>query len=233
MKNKIFILVATILLAFGSIGFAAVPGGATVQSVANYTYTPPSAGTHGVKAGEIHLLNLTTQMSTYHWAGIYGNATGKLVLASGNPNDGYKYMYNWTARATYVIFDNSTISTWSFQAADCGDVIGEHSFVGPDDATGPSDRCGTTFNNTGNVNFKSIQPVSNTIYALTYNSTGAAVWKTFAVKKVDNDVAFVAEVVNPAAKAYNGDDANFQAILPENGENNDQATTYYIWIELY
>ncbi|MEM5828755.1 MAG: hypothetical protein QW480_00725 [Candidatus Aenigmatarchaeota archaeon] len=231
MKNKIFILVATVLLAFGSIGFAAVPGGATVQSIATHTYTPPGAGNQQVKAGEIYLLNLTTKMSTYHWAGIYGNATGELVLASTISGNTYK-MYNWSARATYVIFDNNDISTWSFQSANCNDVGAEFSFIG--ESTDASDKCSATFSTTGSVNFKSIGVVSNTILAQTYDNTGASFWKTFAVKKGNNDVAFVAEVVNPAAKAYNGDDANFQAILPENGEEGDTtATTYYIWIELY
>ncbi|MEM5868615.1 MAG: hypothetical protein QXL09_01540, partial [Candidatus Aenigmatarchaeota archaeon] len=102
MKNKIFILVATILLAFGSIGFAAVPGSATISGSGNSTYTPPTPGSIGVQAGYIYPRSLETTMSTYHWAGIYGNATGKLVLASGTEGN-YKYMYNWTARATYVI----------------------------------------------------------------------------------------------------------------------------------
>ena len=218
--------------------FAAVPGGASPEYTENKgEYPPPSPGTVKVEAGNVTLANITTNQSTYHWAGVFGNATGKLILGDAS---GYK-LYEWVAKAVYVYFDNDNFINWSATAtsATCSDVEGEYTFL-----QGKSDDCSATFTTTRTYNSYSL-PWSGitTIAAQTYKFDGATYtpyWYTLALN-VDGEVVFVAETewitsgkTSEYNVAYDGTTmVNYQVILPENGEGGDTATTtYYVWIEL-
>ena len=228
---KIWVAITAFLVAAVPIGMAATPGGASVTSSTDLgEYPSGTPSSISVEAGNITQAIISAQQSTYHWTGIYGNATGTLVLGDASSNK----MYTWTATASYVFFDDdSTINWGTIDNATCTDVGTSFSFVA--DSTGASDSCSNTFNETGATNFKSIGNVLNTVYAMTYDNTGARVWITYAVKDTTaNDVFFAAKTDNTPGTAYDGTAANYQAILPENGENGDTtATPYYIWIELF
>ena len=225
---KIWVAITAVLMAL-PVAMAAEPGGATIVGTPQDkgAFPSPSPGSVSVYAGNIYLANVSTEQSTYHWAGIYGNATGTLVLGDSLGSR----MYEWAAKASYVFFDDDTTVNWnSLDNATCTDVETIYTFL-----TGASDSCANTFTNTGATSFKSIANVQSTIYALTYDNTKALVWKTYAIKDTgNNDVIFAAETNNAPGTAYDGSAANYQVILPENGENADaNPTTYYIWIELY
>jgi len=218
------------LLAIAVVAYAA-PGGATVSTPDDKgVYPEPSPGNINVVSGHIYKSDLTTEQPTYHWAGIYGNVSGKLILGDSDSNK----MFEWDANATYVFFDNdNTVSNWNgLSAATCSDVHGAFNFL-----VGASDDCTRTFTITNyDPSFKSIQDsISSTIAVKTYDGETPQdqYWETFVVKD-GTDVMFVGKVVPGHHTAYNGEDARYQVILPENGNNGDTtATTYYVWVELY
>ncbi len=224
---KVLVALISALLAVPAAVLAAVPGGATVTSSTthNQYYIPPS--TINVYAGNITEANITTEQSTYHWAGIYGNASGYLVLGDSS---GYK-MYRWVAKAKYVYFDNESVINWgSLNATDCGTIDALYPFL-----SGASDDCAYTFTTTASFYSPATgDNVASTIAAQTYDGTGTPYWYTIALNDtVAKNVVFVGEV--STGTAYNGATfANYQVILPEDGSNGDTTPTpYYVWIELY
>jgi hypothetical protein len=68
-------------------------------------------------------------------------------------------------------------------------------------------------------------------YAKTYNSTGGMVWKTYSLTDGTN-IVFSGKV-NHLGNAYDGETADYQMIIPEDGTGGDvNPTTWRIFIEL-
>lgn len=228
--KKIFglLISATIAFLLAAVIAYAYPGGATATTPSDKgDYPEPSPGTVNVVSGHIYQSNLSTEQPTYHWAGIYGNVSGKLVLGDSNS----KKMFEWDANATYVFFKNSSTINWgSLSNASCTDVENAFNFL---NATGVSDDCEHTLTTTRDPGFKSFPDIGSTVAGQTYDNSTALYWWTLAVKD-GSDIVFAGEVVPAHHAAYNGDSAMYQVILPENGNNGDTtATTYYVWVELY
>ncbi len=225
---KLWVAIATVLMAL-PLAMAATPGGASIVGTVtdNGEYPSSTVGTIDVDSGNIYLANLTAEQSTYHWAGVYGNATGKLILGDSSSNK----MYEWDAVAKYVYFDDDNSITWgSLQAVTCSDVEGVYGFL-----SGASDSCSNTFTGTNNYDSAvTSDAVTGAITAQTYDGTSTAYWKTMAIGDGGTtDIVFVAEADSAYHSAYDGTVANYQVILPEDGSNGDTTTTtYYMWIEL-
>ena len=232
MNRKILLNLLVVALAVAMVTpavMAATPGGASVVgSVTDKGEYPGStANSVNIESGNIYLVNLTAEQSTYHWAGIYGNATGKLVLGDSSTAK----MYEWDAVATYVFFDDDNTVDWSnISTATCTDVEGSYGFL-----TGASDDCSHTLTTTHDPTFHSIADIAATAAGQSYDDTAAAYWWTLAVKDGTNgDVLFVGEVDNSGHAGYDGTVVNYQTMLPEDGSNGDTtATPFYVWIELY
>jgi len=226
------LLLGAVLVAFliASMGVLAVPGGGTVDySTSKGSYPVSSVGTINVTSGNIYLANVSAKQSTYHWAGIYGNATGTLILGDSSSHK----MYEWTAKAKYVFFDDDTSITWgSLDNATCSEIEGTYTFL-----SGASDSCDNTFTTVKTFDSDATSDaVTNANAAQTYDSSQTAYWYTIALEDSSGtgDIVFVGEVDNNYHASYNGELSNYQVILPENGENGDTGTTtYYIWIELF
>ena len=242
MYKEKMILLGVLLVAFAAASvvpvMASIPAAEVVASTEKnpYAYTPTQQSV-SVHAGQITQANLTTEQSTYHWAGVYGNATGTLVLGDSSN----KKMYEWPAKANYVFFTTDTQITWdSLTNATCSDIeaSGVYDFL-----SGASDSCENTFTTVANFQPKSISvSITNANAAKTYDgeTPQTPYWTTIALKDAGtpssrDDIVFVGVVDNSGHSAYDGSTfVNYQAILPEDGENGDtSATTYYIWIELY
>ncbi len=226
---KIWVAVTALLMAL-PVAMAAEPGAGEVNEVTTkgpWTYSPTDQ-TVSVTGGEITVANLTTEQSTYHWAGIYGNVTGKLILGSGSDK-----MYEWTGKGVYVYLNKNSSVVWtSLTNATCSDVEGAYGFL-----TGASDDCAHTFKTTRNFNSHIISLGSgnnNILAALTYSAGGVTEWYTLALKDTsENDIVFAGEVVEDGT-TYDGEEADYQVIVPENEESGSTGTTdYYVWIELY
>ena len=231
MDSKALFLILALTVLAAPYVLAVTPAGGSVQGTAadQGAYPSSSGGTIDVEAGNIYLANVTGEQSTYHWAGVYGNATGTLVL--GDSSTPPHKMYEWPANATYVFFDDDSTINWdNLDTATCSDVETSFNFL-----SGASDDCDSTLTTTHDPSFKAITDIGATVAGQTYDSSGSGYWWTLAIKdNTAEDVIFVGEVDNNYHSAYNGDTVNYQVILPENGENGDTGTTtYYIWIELY
>ncbi len=228
---KIWVAITAILMAGVPIAMAVTPAPAytTATEDKGEFSSIASPGQVSVEAGNITFANITSHMPTPHWAGIYGHVNGTIVLGDANSNK----MYEWDAVVTYVIFDDDQTIDWNnLDNATCTDIGNNFTWVA--DSTGVSDSCSNTFKYTGSTNFYWLTNPTNTVYAKTWDNSGAEKWKTYAILDTANaDVFFAAEVDTSGILAYNGESADYQAILPENGESDTTATPFYVWIELY
>ena len=205
------------------------PGGAQIMDHGENSYVERTADSVDVHAGAIRNADLYAQMSTYRWAGLFGNATGTIILASGTGTSANK-MFEWAANASLVFASTAGSVSWgSLSAATEGDVTGQFTHL----ATG-SDRYAATFVDnetltTQTVADGSIDAVS---YAITMDDTPSDHWKTYALSDGSNVV--FAGLVEPAGhNSYDGTLSQFQMILPEDGTLTDgEPTTYNLWLEL-
>ncbi len=227
--NKIALLATLVAIFVLPLAMAAEPGGATVQTNADQgVYPASSAGSVNVNAGHTYLTNLSAEQSTYHWAGLFGNVTGKIVLGD---TSSFK-MFEWDAIGQWVYASIASALTWTgtWDAATCSDVESAFSFL-----TGASDDCAHTFTATDNFNSEATgQSASSTIEAQTYDNTTTAYWNTMVVKDgaATPNLVFVAPV-ETGHKSFNNQTVQYQMILPENGGNGDTSPTqYYLWVEL-
>ena len=229
-KRFLGVLMAVAMVLFlASYAYAATPDGAQVTDNGENTYTPEGAQSVDVTSGKIRNADLTAAMSTYRWAGLFGNATGTIILASGTGTSANK-MFEWAANASLVFASTAGSVSWgSLSAATEGDVTGQFTHL----ATG-SDRYAATFVDnetltTQTVADGSIDAVS---YAITMDDTPSDHWKTYALSDGSNVV--FAGLVEPAGhNSYDGTLSQFQMILPEDGTLTDgNPTTYNLWLEL-
>ncbi len=226
--NKISLLAALVALSIVPLSMAVTPGGASVNTISSASYSGSTAGTVSVTAGSIQEANLTAKQSTYYWAGLFGNATGQIVLGDNANNQ--MFVWNAVGVAVYAAVTNAIdwVNPWS--TANCTDMDNSFTYL----QNAHSDSCANTF--TANDSFSSVatgQSVTNTSEAITNDNTGTAYWKTMIVKDANGNIIFISPVDQNGHAAYNGTTAEYQMILPEDGSNgNTQATQYYLWVEL-
>ena len=219
-------MLAALVFAIGTAS-ANEPAGATVsdEEVRGRLPVPP-ADTVTVEAGNITAANLDTDMSTLRWAGVFGNTSGNIVLGDSDGNQ----LYVWTAEGNLVYFASAGVEWTSLQNADETDVTTEFPYVGGS----ISDNYAQTF--TGGVEsigsniFLSLE----SDYAETLSSGGDA-WRTYSLR--DGTGAFVfAGRVDVGNQAYDGSEADFQVILPDNGTGTmggaGTPVTWDVYVEL-
>ena len=222
-KEMIFVLLIIFILTIGIVS-AEDPSGANITGVIDYGEDPEHAPENvSLQSGNITFANLNTDMSTYHWAGLIGNVTGDLILGD---NDDFE-MFTWTG-AGRLVYASTTSVDWSVLTdALEADVTGIATWLGHAE---DSDRYATTF--TGGVeNIGSgIFDTLTSDHALTLNSTGDF-WKTYSLWDTTNLVW--AALVDEDSESYRGGTVDFQMIVPEDGEGDDNSSTQYnIWVEL-
>ena len=227
MNKKLFVLFAALSVLLSVVGFAyaAEPGGAAVSNYADLgEYTPQSAGTVSVEAGNTYHADLDANQSTYRWVGVTGNATGTIILA----DSGNHVLYNWSAEGLLVYASQANSIAWSSLAdADATTVTTALAYL----ASG-SDNYTNTFTGASENIGSQLYPTVSSDFANTYDDSGAQAWKTYSLTDGTNLVW--AGVVNPSgANNFRGESVNYQMILPEDGTNADTtAVNYYMWLEL-
>ncbi len=222
------LMAVALVLFFASYAYAATPGGAQVTDHGENTYTPASAQSVDVNSGAIRNADLSAEMSTYRWAGLFGNVSGSIVLASGTGGSADK-MFEWTANGSVVFATEASSVAWSsLAAATQAQVEGNYSHL----ASG-SDSYAATFTENGALTTQTVAAGSITAdYAETYDDGDTPTWKTFALTDGTN-IVFAGEVNPAGANSYNGTLSQFQMILPEDGTKTDaNPTTYNLWVEL-
>jgi len=211
-------------LVFASLGvaFAAVPGGASITSSDLGEFPASTAGSIAVTAGHIYNASLDANMSTFRWAGVYGNTTGTIYLG----DSASRYMYSWAAEGNLVYMSTAAAVSWTTLAdATSTDVTTALPFL----ASG-ADSYASTFTGVPESIGSNLFTVTSD-FAQTYDNTATPIWKTYSLTDGTNLVW--AGKVSPAGTSYNGEVADFQMIVPEDGSSAGAGTTtYYVWVEL-
>ena len=219
----IFAMVASLILATGmaaaqsSVSQADSDGGTT--SVGPFSSTTGSA-TADTSSGQITSANISTEQTTDRWAGLYGNATGTLVLG-----DGTDRLYEWDAAAEYVFASTATgIDFTSLQGATANDLSNALGYGAV------SDNATETYNETGINTFDT----TTTEGALSFDGSNNQAWETALLSTTAgatnlNEFVFTANAQpNSATTAYDGSEADYQALVPEDGS----VSAYNLYLEL-
>jgi hypothetical protein len=212
----VFAMVASLVLATG---IAAAQSGATVDSSSDQgEYSgPTSPGQVDADGGNVTYANLSTSQTTDNWAGVFGNATGTLVLG-----DGTDRLFEWDAVADYVFASTGTVDFSSISGGTASGLASNLNYgVVSDNATQTFDDGDTTVDVNGGVTGDT---------ALTYDQSDNEVWETVYLTDGSNDV--FAGVTQPYSSetSYAGTDADYQIILPE--DNTGSAASFNVYMEL-
>lgn len=216
----LLIVMATLLLSVGSV-LAATPGEAEVSGEVNRGEYSLTAADQDVDltSGNIRYTDLTTNMSTYRWAGLLGNVSGNIVLGDSS-ND---VLFSWTANGR-IVYASTGSPTWaSLVVANASTV---QTYINGTD----SDNFTNTFNSTATVDSGIFPSLTN---APTATTNGGAGWFTYALYDGANMV-WAGNVRAAGDTAYDTTTSvQYQMIVPEDGTSGDtSATSYNLWVEL-
>ena len=222
MKKLFFVGVLLVLAMMPFVSAAQPSGGTIVSSGDNGAYSGGSAGSIPVTSGTIYYANISGEQNSYRWVGLYGNVSGTIVLADSSGNK----FYNWTG-ATGVLTYASTAGSISWSSlvdANATAVTANDTWL----AAGVTDDYASTFNGASESIGSHIFSISSDYTAPNPSASG---FKTYSLGD-GTALVWAGKVVSPAA-TYDGNTADFEMMLPEDGTNgNTAATTYNFWVEL-
>ena len=187
------------------------------------SYTATSFVTEG---GNVTELNMTQNISTEKWAGLYGQLSGYIVLSDGSNNF---YEWTWTpADGGIVCAQPSATADFDWTSAattTAGEVDTAFSF-----ATGDTDSATSTF--TGSCTSLTIS--GNDLSggpAVTVDSWQTCVLED-AATPTKSDLAFCTTILNDQTLYDGTSTGDYQLLIPTN-ENSGQTETYVFWLELH
>ena len=230
--------IVPVILLFWLFVYSMPRRGFAIGDITNTSYDvqffTPVNGTIPTTAGEIYTYNLTTTEKTYRWVGLWGNITGSLQLRTAS--DAF---YTWTVSTVtegsilYATTNASGIDPTVFSFVNLTYLNQADTAYGY--LTTVSDSLTNTY--TSVSDFDSPGRDTN----VTTNSTGVGSWTNYILRKDGTSISSTQDVVwavrvNPGQSAFNGEDADYELLIPENEEAGDGEgviTTYYLWIELY
>ncbi len=250
-------LLIILLLVLTPIAVMALPSGPStltvVQSERRNESLYPAPSTAAL-AGNVTELNISGETITRHWAGFYGEISGKIVLEDANGN----VFYDWTVanpQGEIYAARTNTVSWANIRCANATERSGEDTFANATPANdedapsrtflayGSTDGYTVTNGHTGPGHptfwVGSVQIDANTCYsAKMYNSTRqeGEFWEVMLSD--GSQVIYAATIANTnsqdnGADGFDGTNHDFEMIVPEDGTGTDTATTtYYFWIEL-
>lgn len=220
-------MVASLILAVGAAAAQNEPAGTSISEGATLDeYFNTSANTIDLDGGNVTEANLSAEQSTDNWAGLYGNATGNLVLGAGD--DG-SVLYNWDAEAQNVFAASGSVEWVNLSDSNATNVNNYYSLGDTSDnatetltESGSIDLDGTTYNG---------DAVS------TNDGTDSAAWETVALEDNSSetrqngaDLPVFAGIVGQSTSAFNGEVADYQLMLP--ADDSADAETYNMYLEL-
>ncbi len=223
--KKIAILMLVAILSLGIV-FAAEPGEVTVagnQSLGEYLST--GGGNLAIQSGDVYDVNISSRISTFVWAGITGTVGGDIVLGTGTGAG--EIVYNWSADGRMVFASDQSTIDWTSAS-----IVNATSTDMPAYLTdGAADNWATTFGGSASPD-SAIYGSVTASYVDTYDNLQAATWRTYSLKDSSNSLVWAGQVIM-GGTLFNGNSADYQIIVPEDGTGNDVATTtYYLWAEL-
>ena len=223
-KNAIGILaiLGMFVLSASAVAANIEPGGATVTDVVNYSqFPPPSADDITVEAGLVYSAVLESTVSTFRWAGLFGNVSGTIVLGDADQNR----LFDWTGGGNLVFASEAATPDWSELAnATIAQVTGEYPHLAGDAA----DNYTNTFSGNENIGSNIFNLESD--FALSYDQSEDPFWKTYSLWD-GTDVVFAGRV--DTGQSYRDVPSDFQMLLPQDGSATGEASTEYnLWVEL-
>lgn len=171
----------------------------------------------GLDGGNVSSAKLSATQSTDHWAGLYGNASGELVLGSEDR------FYSWEAQPRTIIASNSTIQWQNLQTATVENI---DSYYGFDAETDSDSAVQTLLNQTditiGNTTIEDAPAVK------TYNGTEVPTWITGALSDGQAPL-FAGKARTNETTAFTGELANYQMMIPT---GDDRVVPYSLYMDL-
>ena len=197
-------------------------------------YDFPSAESIEAEAGMIHDAELTTEMPTDHWTGLFGSASGELILGY-NENDGNGYdhvLYNWDAEGALVfaVEESQNEPTWEDL-----ENPGEKDIVVADIDGAESDSYEETFGDSTETDaFNSDALGLDNIDAMTAETEGGRTTYHLSDDGEGNGVSVFATDVEDASdnSLFNGEDSledAYEMILPVDRQASSE---YHLYVEL-
>ena len=221
MKKILTIMAFLVLgLLVAGVASAASPSEASVSNAADLgEYSMTSSDNVSIEAGNVTYADLNSNMSTYRWAGLLGNASGNVILGDSSNN----IMFSWAGATPLMVYASLASSiAWSSLADATSSNMPTYLTGGSD-----ADNYASTF--TG-----SSQNISSHIFSISSDfatTLGSSIWKTYSL--TDGSHLVWAGSVVAGGISYSGSTVDYQMIVPEDGTSgNTAATAYNLWIEL-
>jgi hypothetical protein len=220
---RVIAILLSISILFAAFALAAVPNGAQIAGVTDKGRFPvPPPSNISLTAGNITRVTLEANMSTFRWVGLYGNASGTFQLGDSSGNA----LHSWGNAKGRIVYLCKANPTWASLAdANIAQVTADFAFIG-----------GSAADNYTNTFVGASENIGSGIFSLSSDyattlSGGATTWKTYSLTDGTN-IIFTGRVSEDGT-AYNGDTADYQMIIPEDGTGGDEtATQWKIFLEL-
>ena len=207
-----------------------------ITSVSNTTKNAASAAMVNVSGGYINVFNITARVQDPRWKGFVGNVTGSFTLDDSTGST----LYDWQLSSlTGKIFATRSNSTVNWANIGCANLTTLNTEADALNLSNLDDTLNATFNYsagaTHNAFYVGAVPIlANTCPTLnTYqnNATQDSAFEEIALYSDPNII--YATLMEQGAVGYNGQNYDFQEIVPENGTPGFSGSTpYYLYIEL-
>lgn len=224
-------MVASLILAVGAAAAQDEPSGTSISEGATLAeYFNTSEDTIDLDGGNVTQANLSAEQSTDNWAGLYGNATGSLILGTGDTDASSSTLYEWDADAQTVFAASGSVEWVNLSDSNATNVNNYYS-LGAD-----SDNATETLTTQDEpVDLDEETYLGDAVR--TNNGDGNGVWTTVALEDNSSDtrvngadLPVFAGFVGEGDTAFNGDVADYQLMLPADDSAN--AETYNMYLEL-
>jgi hypothetical protein len=235
-------VLSLVSLIFLSAIISAVPTGPSFVNVtSNVTKAATAASMINISGGYIATLSMNMSVQDPKWKAFLGNISSSFTLSDAVGST----IYNWaSASNTGRVYAtrNSSITNWAtINCSNRTTIENENQAMILNSSTAPSDNITQTFNMTpGNTQFfvGSVSITANSCPTLLTYVNNATQTSTTFFQEVPlftspGNLIYETPIQNPAPVGYNGQNWNFQMLVPENGTVGfNSATAYYLYVEL-
>jgi hypothetical protein len=245
----VFAMVASLMLALGTAAaqsdFDSNPEQVSVDGDEILAgFNSSATGSASLIGGNVSNINISGEQSTDQWAGIYGTATGSLVLGS-NETGSSGVFYEWGDATVDNVYINSFDSpNWGNLTPGAPNNVTEaYGMISSDD----TDNASATYDTSATYEIGNSSNTYDLATAETETNESNTWFNTGIIQDVDNegqpangsaqpeDPFFVAEVNDDqTVGSFNGEPADYQAIVPAaiSDDPAQGSTTYDLYVEL-
>jgi hypothetical protein len=238
-QSLIFILTIVGILGVFLISFvsAADPGGPDIVNItSNTTRTSIGAGTVNISGGYVASMNLSATIQDIRWKAFVGHVTGLFTLQDSSGST----IYDWRLSSiTGRVYTTRNFTTLNWVNINCSNITTLNQENINMNHTNANDNLNMTFNTTAGATHNSFyvgsKYISNstcpTLNTYVNNATQDNYFEEMALYEGTSMV--YATILNQNRAGYNGQNYDFQMIVPENGASSFQGSTaYYLYVEI-